>query len=310
MYIITYAYDNDLDIWFLGDLFEDRKTLRMEVAAEVAKIIYMAPKTVAIRVVPGNHDYYSRKGHIWELFRDRVVVYDEPGVINLYPGVSIAVHPYPMEGYDKFKDFLANNEANYLFTHADMDVEKAGLVEHEIKVGATSIELYKRFGHVYSGHYHWRQTVNNFTYLGNPLQKDFGDEGQDKGFFVLDLESGQHEFIPLPAKFPRFKRLAVVDKKSWEAAISYRESRKNDYLHVVYDPSFGIPKEFDVTTEPVPVVEKLKQQIVLGPSRVEEIKGLDLDPVKSFINWKKQNGVFVPNGAYTFAKEILSEVKK
>jgi len=313
-YILEYAYKNDLSIWFLGDLFEDRKTLRMEAAAETARVLNMYPRAgngPFMHVVPGNHDYYSRTGTVWELFKEHAVVYEEPTVIDL-EGKRVAIHPYPMDGYDSFKQFLATHEADYLFTHADMDVEKAGLDEHEIKVGATSIELYKAYRHVYSGHYHWRQTVNNFTYLGNPIQKDFGDYGQDKGFFVLDLHdgNGSSEFKALPEKFPRFERFDVASPEDWGRVVEHRVRRPQDYLRVDYDPVAGISKDFDITSNPAPVLTKRRTNVAVPGSRLAQVQGLDKDPVKAYMDFKKKNGVLIPAGADTFANEILSEVKK
>lgn len=309
-YILSFAHSSGIEVWFLGDLFEDRKTLRMEAAIQTKTIIdYFTDKGVVLYAIPGNHDYFSKTGHVWPLFLKPDRIFDKPSW-RIIGGKTVAFHPYPMEGYDKFKEFLANTEADYLFTHADLDVEKAGLDEHEIKVGATSIELYKKFTHVYSGHYHWRQTRDNFTYLGNPLQKDFGDYGQEKGFHVLDLLSGDDAFIPLPEVFPKFERFEVHESSDWSRVVEHRARRPQDYLKITYDASLGIPAGLDITTEPAPALEKLRVRQITKTTRIENPEALATDPVKAFIGWKKKNGILVPNGAYTFANEILSEVKK
>ena len=49
---------------------------------------------------------------------------------------------------------------------------------------------------VFSGHYHIRQEKDNIIYLGTPYQLNFGDAGNEKGFYILDTETNELQFFP------------------------------------------------------------------------------------------------------------------
>jgi len=58
--------------------------------------------------------------------------------------------------------------------------------------------------HIFLGDVHDHMTIdNNITYVGSPLQLTFGDAGKDRGFIVLDLDTGDwtHEVNEESPKF-------------------------------------------------------------------------------------------------------------
>jgi len=54
-------------------------------------------------------------------------------------------------------------------------------------------EDFKKFKHVYSGHFHLPSTKGNITYLGSPFQHTFNDVGSIRGYYIFD--DGKLEFI-------------------------------------------------------------------------------------------------------------------
>jgi hypothetical protein len=49
--------------------------------------------------------------------------------------------------------------------------------------------------HVYSGHFHIRQTEGNITYINTPYQMTWGEAGEQKGFTIYDCETDTTEYI-------------------------------------------------------------------------------------------------------------------
>jgi DNA repair exonuclease SbcCD nuclease subunit len=60
------------------------------------------------------------------------------------------------------------------------------------------------------GHVHQPQIISdNALYIGSPFQQDFGECGQDKFVGLLDLDTLEFNWLPLPSPFPRYLRLTV-----------------------------------------------------------------------------------------------------
>jgi hypothetical protein len=123
------------------------------------------------------------------------------------------------------------------------------------------VSLFEKFEHVYSGHFHCKSHSKNVTYIGNCFQLYWNDEGDTRGFYVFDTETGEMEFIPNPyslfrkyyyneSKIRRFDpsqfaghyvKIIVESKKS--------QKKFNDFLAKVYDTGIvdlKVIENFDV----------------------------------------------------------------
>jgi DNA repair exonuclease SbcCD nuclease subunit len=62
--------------------------------------------------------------------------------------------------------------------------------------------------HVFSGHYHpHMQVTDKATVVGSPLQLNWADEGDTRGFIVYDTDTGEQEFHEIDA--PKFVSLDI-----------------------------------------------------------------------------------------------------
>ncbi len=61
-------------------------------------------------------------------------------------------------------------------------------------------DLLKKSELVVSGHFHTRHEKKfgkgTILYCGNPFQMDFGDVDNEKGYYILDLDTMEYEFTP------------------------------------------------------------------------------------------------------------------
>jgi DNA repair exonuclease SbcCD nuclease subunit len=91
---------------------------------------------------------------------------------------------------------------------------------------------YAIFDMVLCGHIHQSQLINKkFLVGGNPLHRDLGDIGNDKGIWSLDLAdpSNTLQFISRKGKYPEFKRVrseAITEEQLKESFIVPDMARK------------------------------------------------------------------------------------
>jgi DNA repair exonuclease SbcCD nuclease subunit len=69
------------------------------------------------------------------------------------------------------------------------------------------------FKYVVLGHFHRHQFLGGYPhmfYCGAPIQHSFGDEGEDKGFYIIDTSKRWDvEFVPVPN--PKFITMNAYD---------------------------------------------------------------------------------------------------
>ncbi|NBP16620.1 hypothetical protein EBU95_19890 [bacterium] len=90
------------------------------------------------------------------------------------------------------------SKADVCFGHLEIESFKMNSSK-ECEEGFKVSDLLKQFKLVISGHFHTRHerkfASGTILYAGNPFQMDFGDADNDKGFYTLDLNSLNYEFI-------------------------------------------------------------------------------------------------------------------
>lgn len=70
--------------------------------------------------------------------------------------------------------------------------------------------LYDIWDEVFCGHIHARQEITpKFTLLGNTDHRDLGDEGSEKGIYVIDSVTRTKQFVSLKGKYPEYRRVRV-----------------------------------------------------------------------------------------------------
>ena len=69
------------------------------------------------------------------------------------------------------------------------------------------------FKYVVGGHFHRKQMIagyDNMLYTGAPIQHSFGDEGEEKGYVILDTSKRcDIQFVPIPN--PKFYTMSPND---------------------------------------------------------------------------------------------------
>lgn len=87
--------------------------------------------------------------------------------------------------------------------------------------------LFSRFKRVFSGHYHRHQTVGKVTYIGSPMQQDFGESGEDKGIVLYNDKTDKFKFVPIDG-VPKFHKISIEEGE----AIAPPRIADHDFIHV------------------------------------------------------------------------------
>lgn len=222
--ISKYCGDNGIwMLWILGDLFHARTRIDVSVYVHLYRILWKMRLQKMI-IVAGNHDQYLKDSSLnsTEPLAEKIDIYSEPGVFDSIAmpsekSVGIGVIPYSTdkerirESISTLLQDLEDFDRKILLTHLPISGAMVGSgFRPKEEVTLEDIQANK-WDLVLLGHYHRRQRLaDNVWYVGAPIQQDFGDEGNDDGFMVLDTETLELETVPIISE--RFITVKSMDE--------------------------------------------------------------------------------------------------
>ena len=187
---------NDIvDIIFCGDWHHNRSEISvntLQVSADILDIL----SDFNIIAITGNHDiYYKHRTDVNSL-----------SIFKKRANVTILDKPLTIEAFDKTLTFCPWNtnpqdipQSDIIFGHFEIETFKMNsykVCEEGVKIK----DLLKKSELVVSGHFHTRHEKKfgkgTILYCGNPFQMDFGDVDNEKGYYILDLDTMEYEFTP------------------------------------------------------------------------------------------------------------------
>jgi len=246
--ILRKSYINDASIVFNGDLFNSRVDINQIVYTGVVSTITnwlpkFKDKGLTMYFLAGNHDQFdntrtpaSSIDVFNEIagFKDTAVSIDTPEQFNL-DDYNLCFVPYS-EDIDFLKDKINNSfyidkdKKNWLFVHSGVEGAVQGKWNHRLGGAFNLSDLrYKEFDEVVLGHYHKRQKLaDNVFYVGNTIPLNHNDDGQEKGYYILDTENPPR-FVKVESPLFETIDLSNTDLSSEEI----NESIKNNYVRVI-----------------------------------------------------------------------------
>lgn len=192
-------YDHQThDIVILGDLFEARLLTNNHIASLVIDEFLGVLTDYNIKIIYGNHDVYHKN-------TNRVNTIDHLG--RLFPNINVISKPTDIDGIlyipwitmdnrEESLQAIENSDSKVCYGH--FDIIGAEMTKGNYAVHGIERAKFKKFSHVFSGHYHIQSHVDNIIYIGNPNQTSFGDLDQDKGIIIHDVESNTYERVNNP----------------------------------------------------------------------------------------------------------------
>lgn len=155
--------------------------------------------------IPGNHDlYYRDKRDIQSAEWARNIKGIEI-VNNFFLEGDVSIVPWLVgDDYKKIKKI----EAKYMFGHFELPNFYMNAMVQMPDHGEATHKDFQGIEHMYSGHFHKRQTQYNITYMGNCFPHNYSDAwDDDRGLMILDWHEGP-TFIPWPGA-PKYRTLKL-----------------------------------------------------------------------------------------------------
>lgn len=260
--IVEECVINDVDlVLFGGDLFHVRRQINvMAFNAAYQALSKFRVHNIPVALIPGNHDMADKEGkdHSTYAFRTFCTVIDEPSwyLLQGRNGETCAVLGIPYtENVAHLQQVVqapppAAGVPKILLGHLGIQGAKVGADfvfsnPHDARIEDLQCS---KFDQVFLGHYHLHQQLApNAWYIGAPLQHNWGDRGQPRGFLIYDTETHSHEFVSLNA--PEFVQVdpggsaagkagdyvRLVDTRQWseDERENYRQKIQAASLEIV-----------------------------------------------------------------------------
>lgn len=237
--------DNNIeDILICGDLFHYRDEIAVNTISVVTDILDIW-RDFNIVLLVGNHDaFYKDRSEINSLCIlkgwSNITVIDEPKQLT-FGGKKLMFCPW-----GTYMNQI--QESDIIFGHFEITSFK--LNQHKVcEDGIKSSQLLSKAPLVITGHFHLREereySDGNILYLGNPFQMDFGDVGGRKGWYNLDLVTGEYKFNEneLSPTHQKVKLSDIVEHDGIDEAL--RDTFKNNIVKIIIDLQVA-PDDMDI----------------------------------------------------------------
>jgi hypothetical protein len=170
---------------FLGDWHNHRASINIvTLNYSLRALEHLSSNFSSVYFIPGNHDLYYRdrrdvQSVEWARYLPNVVICND----WLHSG-DVVIAPWLVN--DDHKK-LAKLKSKYLFGHFELPGYLMNAMVEMPDHGSIRRDDLGGFEHVFTGHFHKRQTKKNVTYIGNCFPHNFADAGDDeRGMMILE----------------------------------------------------------------------------------------------------------------------------
>ena len=203
-------------VLILGDTFDRRKYVNFFSLKRTKEMFFdkLYKQGIEVHMLAGNHDTYFKNTNdvnsVDLLLKEygNINVIDSPSEIYVGPH-KICMMPWICpENYEDSMNMLKETNAEICMGHFEI----AGFAMHRGMPSEEGLnrELFRKFSHTFSGHYHHKSSANDIHYLGNPYELTWQDYNDERGFHIFDFESKELAFYKNPNIM--FHRIVYDDK--------------------------------------------------------------------------------------------------
>lgn len=224
------AHELGVNLIIAGDLHDTKANLRAECVNKIKECLSIVREPI---ILVGNHDLMNEKSKenaLGFINRDAWIV--EQALKYELKKIPVTFVPYFSDS-EELKDKLKSLNTELVIMHQGLIEATAG--HYICDKSAISLDDVKG-RRVISGHYHDRQTIGRWDYLGNPYTLGFGEAHHNrKGFHILydDLSLGFIE-IDLPRHtIVCFRYDEMVSAELKEAILLVRISGPREKLQLL-----------------------------------------------------------------------------
>jgi DNA repair exonuclease SbcCD nuclease subunit len=280
-------------VFTLGDLFDNRNSLNVKtinVVYECLSFLEEKYPDVTFHFLVGNHDIYYRNTRDINSLK----------IIESFKNVNVISEIQDFEFGDRkilACPWLVNNEEMEQVFEKEADVclghfEINGfqMVEGIVETNGLSQSKFRdNFSLTFSGHFHLRdETQKGIIYVGGPYQTTWADWNDNKGVYVLDLDTLDFEFEENKIS-PKYQKvfLSILKKNG----VSIKEVVPNNFVSLVLDEKIEC-KTLDKLNDIIANLKPLEFNVVEGLleySNVEIDENFSASPLEYIIEHINKN---------------------
>ena len=230
--------NNIVTIIHLGDIVDRRKYISYVTLRRMKDMFIdkCNEYNVDLHVIIGNHDVpYKNTNEInsmMELFRDSdIKYYSEPATCT-FDDTDILIMPWI--NHANYPDAIkAMEETPAQIMMAHLEVQGAFMDRGNVNEHGMSVDKFKKFDQVFSGHFHHKNKIQNIQYLGCPYEITWIDYQDPKGFHIYDTDTRDLDFIRNP--YSMFHKVFYSDdNKTIDELLDFDfDSYANTYVKVI-----------------------------------------------------------------------------
>lgn len=262
--------------FFLGDWHNNRAAINIVTLNYSLRALELLNDAFdRVYFIPGNHDLY---------YRDKRDIQSVEWAKHL-PNVKI-VNDWFSEGNVVIAPWLVGDDhkrirklkGQYIFGHLELPHFFMNAMVAMPDTGEIQREDFGNFGHVFTGHFHKRQTHKNITYIGNCFPHNYADAGDDaRGMMMLEWGK-EPEYRTWPGQpMYRVYNLSDVLKNTDKLLLPNMHCRVNLDIDITYEEASFIKETFvgtynlrELTLLPVKNAD-IGTDIMLGNIQFESI---------------------------------------
>ena len=191
---------------FLGDWHNNRASINIVTLNYSLKALeHLNGNFDRVYFIPGNHDlYYRDKRDIqsveWARHLPNVEICND-----WFNSGDVVIAPW-LVGDDHKR--IPKLNAKYMFGHFELPHFYMNAMVQMPDHGEVKREHFGNFEHVFTGHFHKRQSNKNITYIGNCFPHNYADAGDDeRGMMILEWGK-EPEYHAWPDQ-PRYRVLGL-----------------------------------------------------------------------------------------------------
>jgi DNA repair exonuclease SbcCD nuclease subunit len=239
----------------------------------------------------GNHDQSSKIGNIHSLepFREFAIVVDD-----LSSALGLVYMPFCNDEPVLIEFLKRLSCVEILFMHQPVAEAIPGPTDNPGKPDFCLEDIpFDRVKLVVSGHIHKRQWLagGKFHYLGSPLQLNFGEEGEEKCFSIIDTETLEIESVPTNA--PTFHRVMALDDDIDPRGVDFGGvlNAKRNFIKLIYSDKWAKEAQYLKEEYPRIILEKQKQEITTPQRVTNGLDGNDRDLLSAYLEANPSDGL-------------------
>jgi DNA repair exonuclease SbcCD nuclease subunit len=285
----------------MGDAFDSRKSIDYQSLEWSKRVVFNPLKKYDVHMIVGNHDTYYKNTNevnspelLLQTYKN-IKTYSKPTEVNV-GGLDILFLPWINQENEALSlNTIKKTTCRCAMGHLELQgfrVNRQLIMEHGLQS-----ELFEKFSHVFSGHYHTRSNDGKIFYLGNPYEMFWTDVNDTRGFHIFDTET--LELTPINNPYKMFYNIYYEDtpyqmfdateyeNKIVKVVVRKKSKPKNfekfiDKLYSVGVQDLKIIENFEIQeSEDFEVSEDENTMTILNRYIEESEVSLDKDKIKN-----------------------------